>query len=342
MIEKKVIEIEKIVAITEEVDASFQFISSGLKNLKEQTSIVSNNHVTIQLLSSGFERILKIMLLIKDKHLDGKFPELQIAKKRFSNYNNGHGIEKMLDELIEYSYEVELMQRIPMVVEDVEFIKSNSNFREFLNIITEFSIQQRYFYIDTIILENRNQNKNPFSHFKEFILSFDEGVDKEKQSYSEEDAIRIKNAIICIEKGAISRFFTHGFDGLGQQYYDDFSNFIFLNDEDLGKLNYAEKKTRLSDTYKPLSSNSLQFIKILSISKSKIINSSEYTDWPFTVHSVKVFSLNGNFFFAKIGNEIFALTGKTSTHYKIPSYFASNKLKPRQNALYLLDNAKLL
>ncbi|HNE49827.1 MAG: hypothetical protein U0T31_01775 [Chitinophagales bacterium] len=40
-------EIEKVEAITEEVEASFQLIAVGLKNLNEQTSSISNNHVSL-------------------------------------------------------------------------------------------------------------------------------------------------------------------------------------------------------------------------------------------------------------------------------------------------------
>lgn len=342
--QKKVHEIIKVNAVNEEVEASFKFITAGLLNLKAQTAIVSNNHVPLQLLSAGFERLLKIMLLIKDKHLTGKFPELQKAKTRFTSYDNGHGIEKMLDELIEYSTTVDFMLKIPMVVEDIDFIKNDKDFRKFLNIITQFSIQQRYYYIDTIILEKQNENQNPFSMFKGFIWSFEEGVDVTKQSYDEEDALKIRNAIVCIEKGirAITRFFTHGFGDLGQQYYNNFSIFIILNDKELGSLKYAEKKKLSSDSYKPLSLFSLTFLNILFFAKAKTIHSTEHTDWVFTVDSVEVFSLNGNFFFAKIGNKIFALTGATISHYKIPSYQASNKLKPRQYALFLLEEAKLL
>lgn len=342
----KVHQIHKINAIIEEVEASFKFITVGLLSLKEQNSAISNNHVALQLFSSGFERIIKILLLIKDKHLSGNFPELINAKERFKGYNNGHGIEKMLDELIDYSKTVELMQRIPMVVEEVEFIKNDLKFKTFIEIITQFSIQQRYYYIDTIILENETPSlrQNPFSLFKSFIWSFEEGVDVSKQSYEEEDAIKIKNTIMCIEKGtrAISRFFTHGFGDLGRQYYRDFSNFIFLNDTDLGLLKYGEKKKFPSDSYKPLNSYSQIGQEILAKSKTMIISSSEYTDWVFTIDSVEVFSLSGNFFFVRIGDEIFALTGATSTQYKIPIYHKSSKLMPRKYALYLLDLAKSL
>lgn len=184
-------EVEKIVAITEEIEASFKLIAVGLKNLNEQTSSVSNNHVPLQLLSSGFERVIKILLLLKDKHLTGNYPELQKAKDKFNNYNNGHGIEKMLDELIKYSKTVDIMQRVPMVKEDLDFIENNNSFREFLKIITEFSIKQRYYYIDTIILENSNQNFNPFDNFKKFIYSFGNGTDLTQLTYQQEERLFI-------------------------------------------------------------------------------------------------------------------------------------------------------
>src|SRR5690606_32149333 len=118
-------EAEKVLAVTEEVEALFKLITAGLKNLNEQTSFVSNNHVPLQLLSSGFERIIKILLLLKEKHLTGKYPEQQKAKDKFKNYSNGHGIEKMLDELITYSKNVDTMQRDTMVKGDLDFIENN-------------------------------------------------------------------------------------------------------------------------------------------------------------------------------------------------------------------------
>lgn len=156
--------------------------------------------------------------------------------------------------------------------------------------------------------------------------------------------MKIKHAIACIENGvrAVSRFFSDGFGNIGRMYYGDFFSFTLLDDRDFGALKYTETKKPLSESYKALRSYSLRFFYIQFFTKSKIIYSSERSDWVFTVNSVKVFSLNRKYFFAKIGNEIFALTGTTSTHYQIPNYFSSNKLKPRHHALYLLEEAKLL
>ena len=281
---------------------------------------------------------------MKVRYLTGKYPEEQIKKNYFGIYDNGHGIEKILNELIKYSKTVDIMQRVPMVKEDLDFIENNKSFREFLKIITEFSIKQRYYYIDTIVLKNPNKNTNPFARFKNFIYSFGNGTDLTELTYKQEERLFIQGAIICIEKGvsAISRFFTHGLGDFGKQFYDDFSSFILLNDKDLGKLKYTEKKKLPSDNYKAINPFSLSFLAISLSSKSKTLYSKNYDNWAFTVDKVKVYFKAPNFYFTKIGQKVFALTGKTCTKYKIPIYFSSEKLKPKAYALYLLDEAKTL
>lgn len=340
--QKHYIEILKTTAMNEEVEASFNFIVLALKTLKEQNTTISNNHVPLQLFAAGFERILKILLVIKDKYETGNFPAFEKARAKFQVYNNGHGIEKMLLEIIEHSENVASFQKIPMLIEDIKFLKNDIQFKKFIKIITEFSIQQRYYYIDTLVLGDENNNFNPFSEFKTLIWNFEEGVDAKNQTYQEEDNIKLLNTIKCIEKGtrAISRFFIHGFDDLGKMYYSEFSNFILLRDENLGKLKYSKKEISPSELYIPISSTSFIFLRIKIMSKSKTINQSDFNDWPFTCNQITVYAYKDSFYFAEIDKEIFALTGRTSSNYKIPLYFKSKHLKPRMFATYLLDEAK--
>lgn len=340
---KDVIEAYKIGAIIEEVDAAFDFISSGLKNLKEQKTSVSNNHVTLQLLSSGFERLVKILLLIKDKHINGTYPELNVAKDRFSKYNNGHGIKSMLNELILYSESVKLMQDIPIVKEDLNYLQHDSDFIKFIEIVTEFSISQRYFYIDIIASEKISNKYNPFDSFKQFILNFNKNIDTNKLTYEEEENIAIKKATVCIEKGArsLSRFFTHGFDSLGRQFYHKFSNLILLKDKDLGILDYTKKKINASDTYKPINKFSLKYLRFIG-TVTKTLLSKDYPDWPFLVDQVKVYYVKPFFYCVMIDEKLFSLTGTTATKYKLPLYFKSDKLNPKGYATYLLEEAQKL
>lgn len=339
----KIHDIEKIEAVMIEVEASFKFIAEGLKILNQQNYVLSNNHVPLQLLSSGVERILKILLLLKDKYLEGNFPELQKTRERFKNYDNGHGIEKMLLELLEYSKSVELMQKIPMVANDMEFLENDPNFRTFIKVITDFSIYQRYYYIDTIVSATPNDSSNAFKVFRSMMYGYLENIDTSQMTNEQEAKFCIKSTIVCVEKGirAITRFFTHGLGDVGRIYYNDFSNFIHLRDEKLGSLEYTEKKKYPSDSYKPMNQLSIEFTKIALLAKSKSLYSKNYSNWAFTVDSVKVYSYN-SYCFVSIDNKIYALTGHTSSQYKIPTYFATDKLKPKQYANYLIDEAKSL
>ena len=118
-------DIFKTDAIIEEVEASFNFIVEGIRDLNNKSYTIANNHVALQLLSSGFERLVKILLLLKEKKEKGKYPELTKKDNYFHQYNNGHGIDKMIDELIIYSETQELMKRIPIVADDIAYLKSD-------------------------------------------------------------------------------------------------------------------------------------------------------------------------------------------------------------------------
>ncbi|NQY09050.1 MAG: hypothetical protein HRT71_05975 [Flavobacteriales bacterium] len=336
------LDIEKIVAIAEEVDASFSFIKDGIRYLDNQNSAVSNNHVPLQLLASGFERLVKILLLLKEKHLTGDYPKTEGKKNYFGQFDNGHGIKKMVEELISYSESIDLMGNIPMIIEDLDFIRNDAKFNSFLGVITDFSKFQRYYYIDTIVKKERPKN-NSFEKFKLLIDSYSENLDVSKLTHDEEEQFNLNSTIITIEKGvrAITRFFTHGLGDEGRKHYGDFGSFILLKDEDLGKLKYLIPKIDPQKDYAPWKSHNMKYLEIRISSKCKVISSFNVDNWPFEVDNVEVINYkNGNYCLVKIGKEIFALNGSASSHFKIPIYFSSKQLKPRQTMPNLLSIAQ--
>lgn len=342
--DKEAKEIRKIIAVNQEVEASYQFIAAGLGHLYNQNSMVSNNHVFLQLMAAGIERLLKILLLLKDKHLNGSFPDLEHARNRFQQYNAGHGIAKMLNELLDYSDSVPVMQVHPMLTEGISFLKNDAKFNEFIGIITEFAISQRYHYIDTIILEKENPKPNPFELTKTLICSFSKDIDVSQMSFETEERIAIEKTIICIETGvvALSRFFTHGLGEEANRYSGDFSKFILLKEDEMGKLLYNKKSRSPRDFYEPMSVVSLRFLLLIASSKSKVIHHYQREEWPFHVDKVTVYYKGPRSFLVRIGNQVFALTSKTATRFKIPVYRMSKNLKPRQVAQFLLEDAERL
>ncbi|PCJ22479.1 MAG: hypothetical protein COA97_13385 [Flavobacteriales bacterium] len=338
------LDIEKIGAIGEEIEASFNFIKEGIRSLDNQNSAVSSNHIPLQLLASGFERLVKILLVLKEKHLTGKYPKTEGKKNYFGQFDNGHGIKKMVNNLISYSEDIELMNKIPMVIEDLDYLKNDTRFNTFLEIITDFSKFQRYYYIDTIVKKERPEN-NSFEKFKTLIDSYSNDIDISKLTYDEEEEFVLNSTIITIEKGvrAISRFFTHGLEDEGRKHYGDFGSFILLRDEDLGRLKYLIPKINPQKDYSPWKSHNLEYLRIKTTAKSKIVNSTEHDSWPFLVKNVEVINYkNGSYCLVKIGKEIFALNGSAVSQFKLPIYHASKQVKPREYETYLLGIAQNL
>jgi len=328
-------------AIRIEIDASFHYIKSGLLILKKEKNINYNHHITLQLLASGFERILKILLMLRHKHLNGTFPETEGKKNYFSTFGNGHDIQELLETLVQYSNEQESMQENQMVAEGLLYLKSDKQFREFMSIITEFARNGRYYYIDTVVKAD-HQGVNPFEKFEDFLDSF--YTESEQRTYLEEDELAITKAIGCIELGAaaIARFFTHGLGEMGKSFYSDFAGYLLLKEVNLGKLDYAEKKVPISEGYQPLNSRSLKFLAIKLISKSRSLSAEYYPNWPFKVKKVRVYYTGGINYLVEIDHKVFALTGGTEHNYNVPVYLKSDQLKPKGYATFLLEEAQKL
>lgn len=334
----------KIGAIIEEVSGAYSHIISGIREIKNN-SLFLENHVALQNFASGFERLVKILLLIKEKHITGSFPEKDKGNY-FSKYNNGHGIKLMIKTLIEYSSQVDLMMKIPMIKNDIDYINNDPFINEFFDIISDFSYKNRYDLIDKIVHSNPLEKANvrtPFERFRGLIYSLNSNLDLTNLTEKEEEEIIIKGTIIRIEKAvrALVRFFTAGFGDLGKSLYGDFSTFVYMLDDRLGQLKYLETKVDLQSTYKPLKKGDVLFLDIKTLGKSKIIDSNNYSDWAFKVNSVIVYNYNGNQY-TEIDSLIYALNGQGSTLHKIPLYFASPQLKPRQYATFLLKEAQKL
>src|SRR3989344_2449121 len=315
----------KINAIVLEVEASYAHITDGIRYLNTQKSPVLNNHVLLQNFASGFERLIKILLLIKEKYTTGDFP--QTSEKYFRKYRNGHGIKEMLDELIKYSKTVDLMQSVPIVASDIEYLESDVVFIEIINLLSDFAHKHRYDYIDTILLVNPLENvehKTPFDRFRTVVYSFSAGKDLSLLTEKEEERANVQETIISIEKGVrgLVRFFTHGFGDEGRKFYGEYSSFIIL-DKDFGKLAYLKAKHDSQTDYFPITKKDEKYNSILKASRIKKLTQEDYSDWAFNTFSLRVLNMDNKFYLVEIDGEIFALNGWAVTYFEIPIYFAS-------------------
>ena len=313
-------EIIKDFALLEEIESSTKLIKLGLGEL--QNINLSNDfyHLPFQLLSSGFERIMKCYICLAYFKFNNKFPEHKYLK------GIGHNLLDLLKEINNKYYQTD--NRV-VTKEDKVFLTQNAELKELLNILSEFGKMARYYNLDIItgatkisidptkewtIFENKILQANPKLYDK--IMDWD---------LNQEVYYFISNYIIIIfEKylGVLSRQFIFGYLGeKGKQCSGNFFDFGMIYEKDLGKTDYRKITTRYNETPKKIHKRTwLDEIERRTNPdfKSKKITKSEYgNDWPFYTDEVIVECRKKHWCVITIEGYDYALNGSAKGHYKL-------------------------
>lgn len=307
-------------ALLDEIEAATKLIKLGLGEL--QNINLSNDfyYLTFQLLSSGFERIMKCYICLAYFNVNNKFPEHSYLK------GIGHNLLDLLNEINANYYTTD---NRPIIVEDKIFLTQNDELKELINILSEFGKMARYYNLDLItgatkisidpkkeweVFENKIMQSNPKLYEK--IMDWD---------LSQEVYYFISNYIIIIfEKylGALSRQFIFGYLGdKGKQFSSTFFDFGMIYQKDLGKTDYRKITTRYKETPKKVHKRTLLDEIERKTNKSfkslKIIKSEYVGEWPFYADEVIVECRKKHWCIITIEGYDYALNGSAKGHYKL-------------------------
>lgn len=311
----------KYVALLEEFDTANKLIKLGFGELQ---NINLNNDfyfLPFQLLSQGFERFMKAYICLGYFNKHNEFPNSKYLK------GLGHDLEKLLKEIIDnYYFEFDR----PQFAIDNEFIRTDSDLKELLYILSEFGKLARYHNFD-LITDNVQTGVNSIKLWEEFgrkVLDLEDYKKLMSFDLNHEVSQKISNYIIVVfEKyiSAISRQFIFrclGQTGL-QLSASTFFNFGILYEKDYGIKDYRNQTTKYSETpkkvYKRTFIDEIQR-KVNPKYKSKKILKSEYNgDWPFYVDEVIIECRKSHWCVVTIDGFDYALNGAAKGRYKLES-----------------------
>jgi len=309
----------KYFALLEEFETSDKLIKLGFGEL--QNINVNNDFyfLPFQLLSQGFERFMKAYVCLAHFHKYGKLPDFKYLKEL------GHDLEKLLDEIIENYYKD--FSR-PQFDVDNKFIRTDSDLKRLLFILSEFGKLSRYHNFD-LITDNAKigvDTKKLWEEFEQTILNKNDYDKLMDVDLSHEVYQKITNHIIIVfEKfiSAISRQFI--FKCLGQQGLQlsesTFFDFGMLYENDFGKENYRNQTTKYKETPKKVHKRTvLDDIKrkVNPEFKSKKISKSEYNgDWPFYADEVIIECRQSHWCVVTIDGFDYALNGSAKGRFKL-------------------------
>lgn len=309
----------KHVALFEEIETSSKLIILGFGELQNLDQTNDFYFLPFQLLSQGFERVMKSHICLGYLNIYRKYPESKYIK------NLGHDLLKLRNEIIEKYFKTDR----PILKSDLEFLSHNSELIELLSIISEFGKMARYYNFDIITgsVDLPINAKEKWEKFESKILTSNNSMMEKllNPDVGHEVYGQISRYIIVIfEKfmAGISRQFLFGCLGdKGKQLSIPLSDFARLYEKDFGVKDYRKNTTRYNQKSKKIHKRSLwdnlqrRFDPNI---KFKRISRKDYKgEWPFIADEIIVECRSKQWCIVTIDGYDYALNGLASGRYKL-------------------------
>jgi len=306
-------------SLNDEIETSANLIKLGFGELQNIDKTNDFYFLPFQLLSQGFERLMKCYICAAYFNKNQTFPDLKYIKGR------GHDLIKLLDFILDNEFSADR----PILVEYKVFLQDNNEFRELLGVLSEFGKYSRYYNFD-VITGNSTPSVDPKKKWKDFEssifakkpLMYEKITDCDKHDELYHD---ISSYIISIlEKLAtsLSLQLSMGLLGkVGQTLSIFVSDFTHIKIKDHGNTDYRKNTTRYNEKERLIWKRE-KFDKEYAVfnERSKKINITKegfQEEWPFLVDNVTVETRNGDYFVIVIDNFVYALNGLAKSRYKL-------------------------
>jgi hypothetical protein len=234
--------IQQKLAIDQELLTAVRLIQAGLGQLQKLDGANDFYHLPLLTLSSGFERLMKVILCLRILEKTGEFP----GPKDIPSGRIGHDLELLLQRIREECFLAQYVDKIPIAKEDLEYLESEE-LLSFLAVLGKFGQAARYYHVD-VVLGRQLKTDEPGREWESLetaILTERPDLMKEIEEFPASERIYQEIAVEVVSRlerfaRALARLFTIG--GIGQEakrYVGYLSKFLYIRDESLGENEYS-------------------------------------------------------------------------------------------------------
>ena len=314
----------KNIHLHDELNTAVRLIEIGLGEFQNLDMGNDFYHLTFQLLSSGFERLMKchICLGFFEKH--GEYPNFKYLKN--CGKPNGHDLIQLKKIILNEYFST---HSIPVLIEDKDYLSNNSDLDKLIYLLSEFGKYARYYNFDVVTAASKPSVdvKTLWEDYESSILVSNQDLLEKASNFEfQEEVLNSiqRKIIITLEKftRAIARQFTIGKLGTkALQYGPTLNSFLHINDNVLGCKDYRSKTTRFKNKKTKVHKRGLidNFNrKFNSDYKHKIITKESFDgDWPFYKNRITVECREKHWCIVTIGNKDYALNGSAKGRYNL-------------------------
>lgn len=234
---------KRAIALIEELETSISLIKYGLREIQSIRNNKVFYHLLMLTLASGFERLMKVIILLYKTEKDASYP-----KECPWDINNGHNLTVLKKFILKECFSEKYLACSGVANTDLDFLKNDQRLNEFVNIISNFGKSARYYNLD-LYIGKTVKTLSPEREWKKLEKLIIEEQPEQKRKILLDNNINMdayykiitKEIVIKFERlaRALSRLFTlGGMSEKAKQLSPIVSDFIELRDKDLGEKRY--------------------------------------------------------------------------------------------------------
>jgi hypothetical protein len=231
---------EQAFALIDELETAAKMTQYGMDALHDLDAANDFHHLPMQLLSQGFERLLKVTYALAVREHSGELPTVAEFKRRY-----GHDLTKINSALIELVASNDEYANRPVVRDDLDFLSTDPDLARVLKLLSSFGTWSRYYNLGVLLDPSSVADENDpalawqaMEH--DALQGMPNGIERLGQPAEQDDLFQeiyeeIAKTLDRFTR-AISRMWTLGPLGSeGQRHMGLIKEFLFLRDEELGQ-----------------------------------------------------------------------------------------------------------
>jgi len=230
----------------DEIRIGFHCIKLGIIEFNKFGPTTIELFIPLLLLSTGFERLLKILYCFDYYNMNGNFP----TKKELKN--KGHGLVTLTEHFLNVCEKTDIYNKASARINDIKFLKENTDFKKLLTILSNFAENQnRYYNLDCITGQNNiystDSPERLISKFLNEVIQRKQDIVEFalKPPYKTQIIYETFNPYIIELLQRFLRILCYGFTqgafgNLARQYSaNQLNDFLDIRDENLSKINFV-------------------------------------------------------------------------------------------------------
>jgi len=316
--------VTKDMHLIDELRVAFSLIEIGFGEFQNIDSENDFYYLPFQLVSSGFERLMKCHICLGCQNQNNAYPDNKYLKK--CGGKSGHDLSELKENILSDFFTTD---NIPALAEDHDFLANDNELQRLMYLLSEFGKYARYYNFDVLTSASKPSIDvaSLWADYENSVIQSNPDLLAKVSSLESQDEVFQainRRIIISFEKfvRAIARQFTIGRLGAkAKQVSSILYPFIMLGDDQLGSIDYRNRTTRRKEEKRRAHKRTIwdkirrRFSKEY---KHLLITRGDYDGkWPFYHDEVVIECRAKHWCIVTIDGKDYALNGAAKSRYKL-------------------------